>query len=538
MFLRVWRWLQARGPAQLVYELAAGLLLSLGVLLRSNRYWFDALGLWMDEAAWARRLFRPSLTNYEFRPIGYMNVTRLAAHVYCDEHTIRILSYSAGLASLFFVFDISRLLFRSRAARLVCLATVVFQPFLIDMAREFKPYSEEFCVHLGLIWLFLRWRATGARGWFWALLGCSVFAFLFAYNIVFLLPAIFSILGVTFLKQRDYRSLTATVLAAVAALLLMLSVYFVALREPDGDSDGAAKFWGNKYDVFYLANGRAQARAPQSHVSWIAHKYLGLVTFPNTERDQWRFPAWVSPAVSDGLVTLDYYAWMALHAAGLIALSLRGRRTFLVLLASPLIVIIGFNWFGVWPFGVFRTNTFLLAYYVLIPMAGLDLLIRWSRGLGSVVVLASCLLFLVPNFSVGFDWHTYKRFGTGHAEIRTLFRRLRELRDAEPDAARQEKSHLLLDVYSCAPVEFYTRYDDTTRREFGSYISDNFEFNCTQSNAASQAMMRQWRGKSYFVVVTDDRQRAAFQALVSKHARVISKERVRDAHDLYFVTGK
>ena len=538
MFLRVWRWLLARGPAQLVYELATGLLLTLGVLLRSNRYWFDALGLWGDEASWARRLFRRSLTNYEFRPIGYMNLTRLAVHIYCDEHTIRILSYAAGLASLFVVFDISRLLFRSRAVRVVCLATVVFQAFLIDMAREFKPYSEEFCIHLGLIWLFLRWRRTGTRGWLGALLGCSVFAFLFAYNIVFLLPAIFSILSVTFLRRRDYRSLTATVLAAVAALMLIVSVYFVALRAPDGDSDGAATFWGNKYDVFYLANGRAQARAPQSHASWVAHKYLGLVTFPNTQRDQWKFPAWVRPAVSDGLATLDYYAWIALHAAGLIALSLRGRRTLLVMLLSPLILVMAVNWFGVWPFGVFRTNTFLLAYYVLIPMAGLDLLIRWSRPLGWVVVLASCLLFLGPNFSVGFDWHTSKRFGTGRTEMRTLLRRLRELREAAPVAARADKTHILMDMYSCAPFEYYTNYDDSTRREFGTYIADNFEFNCTQSDAHSQALMRRWRGKSYFVVVTDERSRGALRALVSKRTRVISEDRVRDAHDLYFVTGK
>lgn len=531
-----WQTLRDRGWAQLGYHVVTGLLLALGVFFRSNRYWLDPLGVWGDEASWARRLFKHSLTNFDFRPLGYMDATQLAVHVYCDERTLRILSYGAGLASLVIMLDIGRLLFRSRTARLLCLAALVFHPLLIDMSREFKPYALEFCVHLGLIWLFLRWRASARRGWFRALLICSIVAFLFAYNIVFLLPAVFALLGVAFLSTRAYRSLLITIIAALAALTLIGGVYFVALRHTGGGE--SEKFWGDKYNVFYLANGTAQEREPQSRAGWLAHKYLDLAAFPGVQRDKWKFPERVSVAVSGGLVALDYAAWLTLHAIGLIALWFRGRRQVLVLLVSPLVLVMAFNWFAVWPFGVFRANTFLLVYYILIPMLGLDALILWSRKLGSAVAFVSCLLFLVPNLSVGFDSHSYKYFFTGRSEMRTLLRRLKQLREGAPAAVRAEKSHVLMDMYSCSPFEFYLGYNDSTQREFGSYLYDNFDFDCVQSPRGTQAFMRKLRGKTFFVVVTGDRALEATRAVVHRGATVLDEERVRDAHDLYFVTGR
>ncbi|HEX3849760.1 MAG TPA: hypothetical protein VHW01_02270, partial [Polyangiaceae bacterium] len=222
-----WHRLDLRRAA---YRIALVALILTGAYFRSRRYWIDPLGLWVDEATWGIRLFRRSLTELEFRPIGYMALTKLIVRVYCDERTLRLLSYGAGLASLPIAADISKHLFQSRLVRVLCVAVVAYNPLLIDMAREFKPYSVEFCLHLALVWLFVRWRADRARARLGVLLGCSVLAFPFAYNIVFLLPGLFTLLGYTFLRAKARGALLATVCAAIAAAAVMATIYVSALR--------------------------------------------------------------------------------------------------------------------------------------------------------------------------------------------------------------------------------------------------------------------------------------------------------------------
>ena len=535
---QVWvrRWLLDNDRAQRLYHVAVVLLLSLGVFFRSRRYWVDPIGLWADEASWARRLFKHSLTGFDFRPIGYMDATQVAVHVYSNEQTIRILSYVAGLTSLIIAIDIGRLAFRSRVVRLLYLAVVVFHPLLIDMAREFKPYSLEFCVHLGLIWLFLRWQASGARRWLHALLACTGVSFLFAYNVVFLFPAIFGLLGVKFLREKSYRSLFITVFAACAALALIAVIYFGVLSQMGTTAEGE-KFWGGKYDVFYLANDAARGGAVQSHASWLVHKYLDLAVYPDVQRDKWAFPASVSSTVAGALIEANYYLWLALHALGLVALFFAGRRHLLALLVVPLVVIMGFNWFGIWPFGPFRANTFLMSYYILIPMVGLDAVSSWLGKFGWAAAAVACSLILVPDLSVGFDSHARKHFSTGPSEMRALLRRLKELREHGPELARTEKSYVLMDWYSCSPFEYYTQYNDSTRREFGNYLADNFDFECTKTPKGVQSFMHKLSGKSFFVVVTDDRALRATRAVVRKGAAILDEERVRETHDLYYATA-
>jgi hypothetical protein len=532
---RIRGWNQRK--ARLAYHVSIVSLLALGVFFRSHRYWLDPIGLWGDEASWARRLFKHSLTNFDFRPIGYMDVTQWLVHIYSSEQTLRLLSWAAGIASLAMVLDIGRHIFRSPAVRMLCLAVVVFHPLLIDMSREFKPYSLEFCAHLGLVWLFVRWSVSAARGWFYALLSCSVLSFLFAYNIVFLFPAIFGLLGGTFLFKKAYRSLLVTVLSVLAAVALICVVYFGVLRKM-GTTEEGEKFWGGKYDVFYLPSDAEPGHAPQSHASWLAHKYLQLAVFPDVQRDRWPVQAALNANFGSELSVVDYGVWLALHAVGVVALFFPGRRPLLALLVTPVIVIMVFNWFGVWPFGVFRANTFLLAYYILIPMVGLDALVSWAGRFGAVAAAPVCLLFLVPNLTFGFDAHDRKQLFAGHSEMPTVLRRLRDLREHGPAAARSEKTHVLMDWYSCSPFEFYIGYSDSTRREFGSYLVDNFDFDCTRSPRGAQAFMRSLRGKSFFVVVTDYRSTPAMRAIVHKDATVLDEERVRDTHDLYYVTGR
>ena len=354
------------------------MLILIGVYFRSRRYWIDPLGLWVDEATWGLRLLRRSLTQLEFRPIGYMALTKLIVRVYCDERTLRLLSYVAGLLSLPIAADISKRLFKSRLVRVLCVAVVAYNPLLIDMAREFKPYSLEFCVHLGLVWLFLRWRVSGSRSWLGALLACLVLAFPFAYNVVFLLPGLFALLGHTFLRARAYRALLATVCAAIAAVAVMAIIYFGALRGTTQDSGGTEQFWGKKYDVFYLPNARQPHRA-LGRLRWLARKYCDLAAFPGSHGNPSRKGDFAVGETPHKLAEVGSYAWLSLHGLGLLTL-LVYRRQWLLLLTGPLLASMAFNALSLWPFGAFRSNVFLLAYLGLDShMVGLDILL-WQCG--------------------------------------------------------------------------------------------------------------------------------------------------------------
>jgi len=529
-------WLHRIDLQRAAYRATLVVLILVGVYFRSRRYWIDPLGLWLDEATWGLRLFRRPLTELEFRPIGYMALTKLIVTTYSDERSLRLLSYIAGVASLPIAADLSKHLFKSRLVRVLCVAEVAYNPLLIDMAREFKPYSVEFGVHFGLIWLFVRWRANRSRVWFGALLACSVLAFPFAYNVVFLLPPLFTLLGYTFLREKAYRPLLVTVAAAVGAIAVMVAIYVSALRGTTADSSGTEQFWGKKYDVFYLPTAR-QPHHATTRLSWLARKYCDLAALPGSHGER---PIKANPAAIDTmgkLAEVGSYAWLLLHGLGIFAL-LAYRRQWALLLLGPLLMSIAFNALSLWPFGAFRTNVFLLAYLVLIPMVGLDVLlaarvavVRLGGALGSA-------LLLVTNLSAGFEPHVRKHFFSGQTEIASLVRRMASIRAQQPDELRRQPTlTLLLDSYSCAPFIFETRYNDSARREFGSFLDNEIDIRCETISAASN-LMRRAPGQLLFLVVTDERRMSVYARMLRVQFSVVVHEKVRDTHDLYLVKAR
>jgi 4-amino-4-deoxy-L-arabinose transferase-like glycosyltransferase len=517
------------------YRVALVALILIGIYLRSRRYWIDPLGLWVDEATWGIRLFRRSLTQLEFRPIGYMALTKLIVTVYSDERTLRLLSYVAGVASLLLTADLSKYLFKSRLVRVLCVAVVAYNPLLIDMAREFKPYSVEFCVHLGLLWLFVRWRASRSRGWLAALLACSALAFPFAYNVVFLLPGLFTLLGYTFLREKAYRALVVTVCAAIAAIALMAAIYVSALRGTTEDSGGSTEqFWGHKYDVFYLPT----ALLPSSvagHVSWLARKYGDLAAFPGSHGNrQLTASAGVTEATSK-LARIGSRAWLFLHGLGLLALLLY-RRQWLLLLLGPLLMSMLFNALSLWPFGAFRTNVFLLAYVILIPMFSLDVLLTARIVMARLAGALGSALLLVTNLSTGFEPHIRKHFFSTQTEMTSLVEHMAAVRAQQPIGLRRHATPVVLDSYSCAPFIFEAAYNDSAKRAVGSFLKD-IDVRC-MNVSGTKKLLRAFPGEPFFVVVSDDRMKAPYDRMLRTQSKVIDHQAIRDTHDVYFVTAR
>jgi Dolichyl-phosphate-mannose-protein mannosyltransferase len=528
-------WLSRLNVPRIAYRVALVAFILIGIYFRSRRYWIDPLGLWVDEATWGIRLFRRSLTQLEFRPIGYMALTKLIVTIYSDERTLRLLSYVAGVASLLISTDLARYLFRSRLVRVLCVAVVAYNPLLIDMAREFKPYSVEFCVHLGLVWLFVRWRARRSPAWLGALLACSVLAFPFAYNIVFLLPGLFALLGYTFLRAKAHRALLATICAALAAVAVMVAIYVSALRVTTEDSGGTEQFWGKKYDVFYLPTAQ-QPNHATSRLRWVAHKYCDLAAFPGSHGNR---PLRTSVAAAEStrkLAEVGGYAWLGLHALGLVVL-LAYRRQWLLLLSGPLLVSIAFNALSLWPFGAFRSNVFLLAYLVLIPMVGLDVLLKAHAAIARLAGALGSALLLVTNLSAGLEPHIRKHFFSTQTEMADLVARMASVRAQQPSSLRRHATPVVLDSYSCAPFIFEATYSDSAKREVGSFLKD-IDVRCMSSVSATKKLLHNFRGEPFFVVVSDERTMTSYAKMLRTQSTIIDHEAIRDTHDLYFVTAR
>ena len=527
-------WLPRLNVWRVAYRVALVAFILIGIYLRSRRYWIDPLGLWVDEATWGIRLFRRPLTQLEFRPIGYMALTKLIVTVYSDERTLRLLSYVAGVASLLITADLSKYLFKSRLIRVLCVAVVAYNPLLIDMTREFKPYSVEFCVHLGLVWLYVRWHESRSRARLGALLACSALAFPFAYNVVFLLPGLFTLLGYTLLRAKAYRARIVTVCAAIAAIALMATIYVSALRVRTEDSSGTEQFWGHKYDVFYLPTA-LQPSSLTARVSWLARKYGDLAAFPGSHGNR---PLTASASVTgttSKLAQVGSCTWLLLHGVGLLALLLY-RRQWLPLLLGPLLVSMVFNALSLWPFGAFRSNVFLLAYVMLIPMFSLDLLLTARFVIARSVGAFGAGLLLVTNLSTGFEPHIRKHFFSTQTEMTRLVEHMAAVRAQQPIGLRNHATLVVLDSYSCAPFIFEAAYNDSARREVGSFLKE-IDVRCLNVSAA-QKLLHELRGQPFFIVVSDARMMPPYARMLHQQSKIIDHQTIRDTHDVYFVTAR
>jgi hypothetical protein len=202
-----------------------------------------------------------------------------------------------------------------------------------------------------------------------------------------------------------------------------------------------------------------------------------------------------------------------------------------------LFVSIVFNALSLWPFGAFRTNVFLLAYVIFIPMFSLDVLLGAPVALARLAGAAGSALLLVTNLSAGFEPHARKHFFSTQTEMASLVARMAAVRAQEPPELTSHPTPVLLDSYSCSPFIFEADYNDTAKRELSSFLK-NIDVRCPPTMAAMQKFLHGAAGKPFFVVISDERTMPAFARMLRTQSRVRAYEQIRDTHALYFVTAR
>ncbi len=486
--------------SQRTYRIAVVVLVLLGIYLRSNRYWVDPIGLWGDEAVWAERLLEWPIFRIKYRPLGYVLVTKwLVTELGVAEQSLRLLSYLASLGTLLVAPYVARALFRSRVASFALVLVLSLHPAVIDFAKEFKPYSVELFVHLGLLALYLRHRNATGRGWLYLLLAALPLSFWFAYNALFTFPALFLLVGLELHRKRRFGDLLLTTVSASICLgSILVANYLVFQRE---NVERAERRWGAKYDSFYLQNEDDLTR-----VEWHVNKHAELAAMPGALRGYWRRPTRPLRNIAQELDDADTYLWVGLHLLGLFWLARHRRFTPLLLLTAPILVGQAFNLLSRWPWGAFRVNLFLLAYFLPIAAAGIDAIQRSSPPRWRTAAGAALIAFVAfPYFAFGFDSHREKRAWVGHTEMSRLIQLLVEERKATlEENPRAGRERVFMDPYTCWPWKFYLAHHEQTKNEHGEFLRKNYSVSCRQRPGDIQRALRN-SDRPIWIVVSDVR---------------------------------
>lgn len=423
----------------------------LGTFLRVLGYFDSSLQLWFDEAIWARMLVDG--TAAWIRPAGYMKLTGIIISIANTEPMLRSLSLVAGVAMVALAAAVFRRMTTSAGAALFGVFLIAIHPAAVSMSKEFKPYAVEAMMHVALILLTVRWLADHRRRDLVGFVIVAAGAPLFAWSVVFAYPGLFLLIGFDALRSRRVGDLALAAAGGVVALGVLLGIFFLRVANADAESD----FWGQKYDVFYVGGNVVDG------VRWALSKTFDVAGFPG--RLATGMPEPLTSWLDDGLPIVAAIVTLA-AAAVLIA---RRRFTALTIWVSPWVLTGAFNAAGKWPYGVFRTNLFLLVYATGIIVQGLDELAAsraWSsstrRGASGAVVAFSALVFPwnLDHFRV-----KEERSMALNTSVRTAIEQIAR------EAPAEGPVDLILDGHACGIFRYYTRLHRDTKDVLGPVFS-------------------------------------------------------------------
>jgi Dolichyl-phosphate-mannose-protein mannosyltransferase len=429
-----------------IEAIATVVLVSLGLYMRLGGVAIGrTIGFWMDEANWAIRVVDKPLEAQLIRPIGFMLLTRWSVALFGKwEFAFRLLPWLAGLATPFITAFLARRFLNRPAARLLMVGILSLSPVAIDFSKEFKPYGFSLMLHLLLPLLALRWYQTRRT---WDLVVCGIaapLALFFAQDALFLYPGLFLVLGLETWRSRNFRQLGATAGFAVLSAGIVLGMYFMIWsRLPKNESD----YWGKKYGVFY-----SPKKPSDTALGWYAGKYAEIAEFPGARRDLFDIERVRRPTLQR-LKSIDKRVWLAMHLLGLAVMGLQRRYREALLFLSPALVCTAFNVLGLWPYGTFRTNLFLLAGMSAIAALGLDWKVLQKRAWAALVPVA--LLVLLPLAVSKNDWGATKQVPTtSSSQMAELIEQVLEL----PETQNIRGEPLIVDNHSFSVFRYYVRH--------------------------------------------------------------------------------
>ncbi len=427
------------------YPLAGVALVALGITVRLWNY-FES-GFWYDEAAWAVRIFRGWST--QIRPPGFVRLTLWLGELHNTVPVLRAPAMVAGIASMPVWLSLGRAAGFTRWGRALGLFVLALQPMAITLSSEFKPYSIELFSHLCLLALassFLKSRRLVT------LLGLAVVGALsplFAWSVAMVLPWIFIYVTANAALRKERRN---AVVACAAGACAAGSLLWVFLSKVQGE-DPKTEFWGRKYDVFFLGDSAWE------HAQWLAEKTRDTVA----SAGHLRFPEAVEPFAA----TMSEWLFVAASLLGLVSIVWRKQVSRQILWLGPWAATIALGALGLWPYGPFRTNLFLVAYVLLLVIAGLEeaahalhrvrgALIAGRLSLATLLVMA-LLTSPARTAQKASQWANSSRVRQALLHVSETEARWKRARARNPSKRpRRVRPLLIMDGWASVPFKYYT----------------------------------------------------------------------------------
>jgi len=434
----------AAKPAALIVAALTVLGVLVGLFFRARGYLFDDSAFWLDECVWAMNLTTRDLLQNQIRPPGFILVSRwLALLLGPTEAVLRFLPWLASVAAVVASPFLARRLYGSSASRLFFVATIALNACVIDFAKEFKPYSIGFMLHLVLPWLALRYVDKKSPRALAVTLGVAALGCLFSQDLVFTYPGVFLVLGIEALENRRVH-LRFIVLVAAVIIAALLAQYLLMWRHmPKGGSN----YWGAKYNVFYTSEHKT------SYLSWFFERYRDMTGFPGIRRDHMDGG---THAERERFRVFDRWLWLALHVGGLVVIAAMRRWREALLLVLPIVLVCLLNRVGIWPIGAFRSDIFVIVHFSAIAAMAFDGFARdRARWFSALPALAFLVLPLVYFERV---WHDRKQYLAYDSNFPQILRRLSTRQPVDDHLLP-----LILDRRSCEPWRFFTQFHPKTR---------------------------------------------------------------------------
>lgn len=491
-----------------------------GVVLRTRGYLFASRPFWVDEAAWAVRLVKWDLLAPSIRPVGFMALVRGLVACFGERDVVlRLVPFVAGVGATLVAVPLASELLPARAGRLLFIGAMALHPVAIDYSKEFKPYSVSLFVHVLCMFFAVRYLRRERTS---ALAGGIVTGALgvwFAQDVIFALPGFYLATGAAAWRRARRSELRLLALGAAGTVTMIVLLYFCFWRAVDvGPGARDTVFWGTKYDVFH------EAGSGEGLLHWVARKYLELAAFPAARREVWLKDGVLRAPVAAWLSLAYAAVWVLLHGAGAVLLVRERRRAAFTLLFAPIITLLAFNLLGLWPFAVFRTNLFLLAYACLIAAFGVGLLRPLSEQEAAPLLLAVVL----PLVAFERDWHAHKRWAgeSGFFEVTHELLRREGRFHGQSDA-------LVLDHWACTVFRYYLRfnpdYSQLRRR-----LDQRFSTTCRDEDALAEAEREATDHRRVFLVLGEPAAGATALEHLTDVSNLVAYRRLDAGRDVVF----
>jgi hypothetical protein len=263
-------------------------------------------------------------------------------------------------------------------------------------------------------------------------------------------------------RRRKIKQLLATLGATALTAGVSLTVFWVQT----GGRKPRPAHLGEKYDVYSLES------AVPGQLQWLLEKTMELAALPARLES-----FWVEPPATEVFAILQ----VALCLLGLAAIGVARRWDWAGLWVSTWLFTILIHLQGRWPYGVFRANLFLLAYGLVLSLAGLDALRRWmaarpgkARGKASMIVPVYCAAFVLAfvPLDVGF-FAEGKSYGmAGNCHVHHALEVVYEAEREEPAPARQRR--FLLDDHAHDVYRYYVDFHAVASERYQDFFRERY----------------------------------------------------------------